>query len=542
MPYPNQYAMYGMYPPHPGHVGQYFQPPLYPGTPGLHHPPPTQFMEPPPNLPGPQPHRYQLERPPTTIPTANSAKPKPNAEPRPGVFMFQVEVISDETKREFTTETDTSWDTFRTSVLDHLEGSTRAPRLAYKVSGDGSKASPLENAKDFATAMERVCYKAGNARTRAVSLEIKNLAKGPPSSRKFKKRSRADDVPPDADEESGPQLKAYKQLEQQIKCELHQGHCFVDRPAGYDNHRRLSHAEMTLWAKMIAIGKATIYNPPHCLSFDRGPAKKPRRSPSVGGPTIPELHVTIQNINPASGDLTAGSSSWTARAAVVPPSDIIQSESATGQNTPLPTGNAPLTSTDHPSPIPTIVHFPASPSPPPFSQLWDSFNQYSNKGESGPGHIPQIQPSAPSHMTHIPYPIQPSFPHIQEVLQLVDENKPGEDFWELKELLLNAGLFSSEQILMLPEDVLGVIVGLPQARVLRNYARHLVLPILGVHCNHDEPEISPEQSPVPDKAKSTDNNKRWTHHDGLGGRRLADDEEISDNELDELDEEQNWDL
>ena len=68
---------------------------------------------------------------------------------------------------------------------------------------------------------------------------------------KSKKRSRQDDVPPAPNGEADTQLRAYKQLEATIRCETHHGHCFVDRTNGADSHRRLDHAEMTLWAKKI---------------------------------------------------------------------------------------------------------------------------------------------------------------------------------------------------------------------------------------------------------------------------------------------------
>lgn len=57
--------------------------------------------------------------------------------------------------------------------------------------------------------------------------------------------------PPSPDGETATQLKAYKQLESTIRCELHRGHCYIDHTSGHDNHRRLDHSEMTLWAKKI---------------------------------------------------------------------------------------------------------------------------------------------------------------------------------------------------------------------------------------------------------------------------------------------------
>jgi hypothetical protein len=68
--------------------------------------------------------------------------------------------------------------------------------------------------------------------------------------KKSKKRTREDDIPP-ATDKNDTQIKSYHQLEHAIRCELHHGHCFVDRTSGHDSHRRLDHSEMTLWAKKI---------------------------------------------------------------------------------------------------------------------------------------------------------------------------------------------------------------------------------------------------------------------------------------------------
>ena len=67
-----------------------------------------------------------------------------------------------------------------------------------------------------------------------------------------KKRTRKDDIPPSIDEnETNTQYKSYKQLEAMTQCESHHRHCFISRLGGFDNHCRLDHSEMTLWAKKI---------------------------------------------------------------------------------------------------------------------------------------------------------------------------------------------------------------------------------------------------------------------------------------------------
>lgn len=79
---------------------------------------------------------------------------------------------------------------------------------------------------------------------------------------KTKKRTHEDDIPPtagDEGDETPTQLKSYKLLESTIRCELHHGHCFVDRTSSHDNHCRLDHSEMTLWAKKI-VSPTTLHS------------------------------------------------------------------------------------------------------------------------------------------------------------------------------------------------------------------------------------------------------------------------------------------
>jgi hypothetical protein len=83
------------------------------------------------------------------------------------------------------------------------------------------------------------------------------------------------------------------------------------------------------------------------------------------------------------------------------------------------------------------------------------------------------------------------FPPVSEVIALVKANKPEEDFGELECVLLEAGIVTSEQLLLLPEDVLCVVgyMGQARARILRNHAKRIVLPLLGLRGNYEEPDI-----------------------------------------------------
>ena len=95
----------------------------------------------------------------------------------PAVFKFQVDVVSGHAKREFSAVTDMSWMEFHCQVVSHLDANGDPVELAYKVSGDTGKASHLKNKADFEMAIGRVYQRASAARTRAVSMEVKNMVR-----------------------------------------------------------------------------------------------------------------------------------------------------------------------------------------------------------------------------------------------------------------------------------------------------------------------------------------------------------------------------
>ena len=84
------------------------------------------------------------------------------------------------------------------------------------------------------------------------------------------------------------------------------------------------------------------------------------------------------------------------------------------------------------------------------------------------------------------------FPPVSDVIKMIEVDKPGKGFDRLLYAMLEAGMVTSEQILLVPEDVLSVIgvMGQARARILRNYAKHVVLPMLGLAGNYEEQEIA----------------------------------------------------
>lgn len=90
------------------------------------------------------------------------------------------------------------------------------------------------------------------------------------------------------------------------------------------------------------------------------------------------------------------------------------------------------------------------------------------------------------------------FPPVSDVIKMIEFDKPGKGFDRLLYAMLEAGMVTSEQILLVPEDVLSVIgvMGQARARILRNYAKRVVLPMLGLVGKYEEPEIAWDEAKI----------------------------------------------
>jgi hypothetical protein len=77
-------------------------------------------------------------------------------------------------KRSFCGETDMPWEDFKSRVVAYLDSTTGEVQLMYKFAGDTNRATHLNDAEAFSIAMDWLCHKASNARTRVVALEVKN--------------------------------------------------------------------------------------------------------------------------------------------------------------------------------------------------------------------------------------------------------------------------------------------------------------------------------------------------------------------------------
>jgi hypothetical protein len=110
---------------------------------------------------------------------------------------------------------------------------------------------------------------------------------------------------------------------------------------------------------------------------------------------------------------------------------------------------------------------------------------------------------------------------------MIETDKPGQGFGTFEESLMEAGVVLASQVVMLPEDVLSVIgdMGKARARIIRNYAKRIILPLLGLQGNYDEPEISAS----PNRAREGRTNPRESSgRDQLGGTELDGSDEGED--------------
>lgn len=178
------------------------------------------------------------------------------------------------------------------------------------------------------------------------------------------------------------------------------------------------------------------------------------------------MHVTIQNIAPDSAALT-------------PPIGPVSS-----------TSTVSLSSS---SAIPQ--HPPASLSDfafPPVSYQ-PSFAQSISIPQTSNSEAPESRVEWPAISWGTPIPAlqgQNVFPPLSSVIALLDSERPGKYWNQLDIFLREAGIYSSEHILLADATVLALVgnMGTRQATILRNYAKRVVLPVLRLKYTYQEEE------------------------------------------------------
>ncbi|KAH9940659.1 hypothetical protein B0H21DRAFT_754287 [Amylocystis lapponica] len=450
--YPPQPPLHGQVPPYfpPGPMPGYYpyQPPVIPYMPP---PYPYMFQAPPgfpPHLRDPQAFRAApyapvplavqppahppaqapapllpaqapaplLPGPPAPVPprAAGAAAPagrtRPNAEISPGVYSIMVFIHTPKVIREFSIDTNISWDDIFSRVCGYLDKpATAGTRIGYKLNGAAKGLKPFEltSVEDWKTAMTKVCDAASRARTIPVEISIFDLEPSPSEIKTGKRRrTRADDIPPGAEAVLNS---AYNKLTAHLQCESHHGSCYVTRSGV---HMKLDHSQLTAWAKGLTTGEATLYTPPHIKEIE-GSNKRAR----TGGPSSLKHDIIVQ-INQVDGATTT---------ATLRPT-------LTDHNT-----NVPL-------PMPAINAVPSTSSKEPTQPriLSDTARQIETR--------PDVV-----------------YPETISLLRFIQMRHPNEDYIGLLNDLLNIGFTHVDDITIIPELTLHDFTLIPPSKILTIY-------------------------------------------------------------------------
>jgi hypothetical protein len=95
------------------------------------------------------------------------------------VWLFEVAIFEGNTKRTFTASTDMTWKEFRDRVFARLD--VMDVRLNFRLNVEARAWCDLSCEADLTAAMTRVGDKALVARTREVSMDVKNVVSNGPS-------------------------------------------------------------------------------------------------------------------------------------------------------------------------------------------------------------------------------------------------------------------------------------------------------------------------------------------------------------------------
>ena len=216
--------------------------------------------------------------------------------------MFDVDVFEDHNKRTFTARTDDTWRDFKDQVIARLDSVNI--HLVFRLSVDRRAWSELGCEADFTAALTRLRERVLVARTRAVSMEIKNQVSDEPSvtsvmltfffllqlktlkvrgarGKEDKKRTWEDDIPPAVPSDMVHEVGHLRALQDHLTCAFHskpgmKAYCWVEvaEEGIQGGHREISHSEMTLWAKYIVRQINECNGPKLTTSADTWPGDK----------------------------------------------------------------------------------------------------------------------------------------------------------------------------------------------------------------------------------------------------------------------------
>ncbi|KAJ7928685.1 hypothetical protein B0H13DRAFT_1860258 [Mycena leptocephala] len=177
-------------------------------------------------------------------------------------------------------------------------------RIGYKWDKEGQNVPTrqLANTHDWEDCLATGIGMTQRARVRQVACTIKNLnlpieTASAANSTGTKRKSAA------SDKSSGKRTfdftKEYRELKAHLHCTKHKDqYCYVSPVDGH--HHRVEPDNVSLWAKEISVGHATVKQPPENIVFQELflPARKKARTTNAeastsSNPYVPTIHVTV---------------------------------------------------------------------------------------------------------------------------------------------------------------------------------------------------------------------------------------------------------
>ncbi|TFK68636.1 hypothetical protein BDN72DRAFT_948678 [Pluteus cervinus] len=166
-------------------------------------------------------------------------------------------------------------------ICAHADVVPESTQLTYKLSGSRARDEPvlLSGDDDWEDAKQRLIGKITRSRGADMLMEIHIPT--PPA---------AAPTTPATPNTTGP-VNELRQLKERLFCQQHSRHCYV-HPTSFE-HINLDVFKLTLWARKISQGEATLDRPPTCSSFDFSPKRATRSRRAGASSTLPPIHVHL---------------------------------------------------------------------------------------------------------------------------------------------------------------------------------------------------------------------------------------------------------
>ncbi|KAJ7572773.1 hypothetical protein C8J56DRAFT_1067981 [Mycena floridula] len=198
-------------------------------------------------------------------PPTSAAHLQPQTAPKKVINSFTVCLDVGDKLKEITFDTNIQWNDFLSQIAANCDIRPDTAELGYRFGKQNAscRTKPTDlNKTTFASALDQLVNTNLGARTQITIMHVIDMKRAKKEAENVvtrgKKRMRGDDVPPDAGASSDMSTSHHRNLKKDLKCETHDA------------------------AKEIAMGRATIWNPPSGHDFERKP-KRAKHSASPGG-------------------------------------------------------------------------------------------------------------------------------------------------------------------------------------------------------------------------------------------------------------------